>query len=58
MMDGAGIDMAVVLTTLSPECRYTIVTPEETLDICAMYPDRLIPFCNFRTPDIRRDSRC
>ena len=50
MMDGAGIDMAVVLTTLSPECRYTIVTPEETLDICAMYPDRLIPFCNFDPP--------
>ncbi|MBT3375230.1 MAG: amidohydrolase family protein [Lentisphaerae bacterium] len=46
MMDAAGIDMAVVMSTLSPEWRYTIVTPEETLDICAQYPDRLIPFCN------------
>jgi len=47
MMDKAGITKAVVLTTLSPECRYTIVTPEETLEICNLYPDRLIPFCNF-----------
>ena len=46
MMDNAGIDMAVVLTGVSPECRYTVVTPEEALEICAMYPDRLIPFCN------------
>ncbi|MHB8902940.1 MAG: amidohydrolase family protein [Thermoguttaceae bacterium] len=46
MMDAAGIDMAVVQTTISPECRYTTVTPEETLEICAMYPGRLIPFCN------------
>jgi len=46
MMDEAGIDMAVVQTTVSPEFRYTTVTPEETLDICAMYPGRLIPFCN------------
>ncbi|MDD4109311.1 MAG: hypothetical protein PHH93_11385, partial [Prolixibacteraceae bacterium] len=47
VMDKAGITKAVVLTTLSPECRYTIVTPEETLEICNRYPDRLIPFCNF-----------
>ncbi len=46
MMDAAGIDMAAVMTTPSPECRYTVVTPEETLEICAMYPKRLIPFCN------------
>ena len=31
---------------VSPECRYTIVTPEEVLEICGLYPDRLIPFCN------------
>jgi len=47
MMDEAGIDKAVVQTTLSPEWRYTTVTPEETLEICAARPDRLIPFCNF-----------
>ncbi len=46
MMDGAGIDMAVVQSVVSPEWRYTIVTPEEVLEICGMYPDRLIPFCN------------
>ncbi|MCE5346640.1 MAG: amidohydrolase family protein [Bacteroidales bacterium] len=46
MMNSANIDKAVVLSTLSPECRYTLVTPEETLGICKQYPDRLIPFCN------------
>ena len=46
MMDQAGIDKAVVLSTLSPEWRYTIVIPEEALEICAQYPGRLIPFCN------------
>jgi len=47
MMDAHRIDKAAVMTTLSPEWRYTMGTPEETLEICAMYPDRLIPFCNF-----------
>jgi uncharacterized protein len=47
MMDDAGIDKACIMTTLSPEWRYTMVSSEETLEICAMYPDRLIPFCNF-----------
>jgi hypothetical protein len=47
MMNNAGIAKAVVLSTLSPECRYTIVTPEETLQICNKYPGRLVPFCNF-----------
>jgi len=47
MMDGAGIDKAVLLCTPSPEWRYTIVIPEEVLDICTQYPDRLIPFFNF-----------
>lgn len=46
MMDEAGINRAVVLTTVSPECRYTTVSTEETLEICALYPHRLIPFCN------------
>ena len=46
MMDAAGIDMAVVQTTVSPECRYTVVSPEETIENCALYPGRLIPFCN------------
>jgi len=46
MMDEAGIHRAVVQTTISPECRYTVVSTEETVEICRMYPDRLIPFCN------------
>ena len=46
MMDKAGIDKAAVMSVVSPEVRYTIVTPEETLAICARYPERLIPFCN------------
>ena len=46
MMDQARIDRAVVMSTTSPECRYTLVTPEEVLEICARYPERLIPFCN------------
>ncbi len=46
MLDEAGIDKAVVMSTVSPECRYTPVIPEETIEICALYPDRLIPFCN------------
>ena len=37
MMDEAGIDRAVVLSTVSPEWRYTLVTTEETLEICAAY---------------------
>lgn len=46
MMDAAGIDMTVVLSGVSPECRYCYVIPEEVLDICSMYPNRLIPFAN------------
>ena len=61
MMDSAGIDKAVVMSTLSPECRYTLVIPEETLAVCARYPDRLIPFCNvdprYLTNDMTADLR-
>jgi len=46
MMDDAGIDKVVLMCTLSPECRYTIVLPEEVLEICSRFPDRLVPFCN------------
>ena len=51
MMDEAGIDMAVVQGCTSPERRWTLVIPEEVLEICARYPGRLIPFCNV-------DPRC
>jgi predicted TIM-barrel fold metal-dependent hydrolase len=46
IMNNAGIAKAVVLPAVSPEVRYTIVTPEEILTICNKYPERLIPFCN------------
>ena len=46
LMDNSSTGKAVVLPIVSPECMSTIVTPEEVLEICALYPDRLIPFCN------------
>jgi predicted TIM-barrel fold metal-dependent hydrolase len=46
-MDSEGITKAVLLSGVSPECKYTIVTSEEDMAICARYPERLIPFCNF-----------
>lgn len=46
MLDGAGIDKAVVLSGVSPEKRYTFVTPQEVMRICKEHPDRLIPFCS------------
>lgn len=46
MLDTAGIEKAVILSSVSPEYRYTLVPSEETLRIANRYPDRLIPFCN------------
>lgn len=46
MMDANGVDMAVCLCSVNPECAYCFVIPEEVLAICADYPDRLIPFAN------------
>jgi predicted TIM-barrel fold metal-dependent hydrolase len=46
MMDAHGIDKAVLMSTVSPACRYTVVTAEETTAIAALYPDRFIPFGN------------
>ncbi len=46
MMDAHGIARAALMCGVSPECRYTVVPPEETLAIAARYPDRLIPFAN------------
>ena len=47
MLDEAGIEMAVIMCTVSPECRYCHVIPEETLEIAADFPDRLIPYTGF-----------
>jgi predicted TIM-barrel fold metal-dependent hydrolase len=45
-MDEAGIDMAVVLCSVSPEVRYVLVTPFEVMEMARKYPDRIIPFCS------------
>ena len=45
-MDANGIDKAVILSTVSTECRFVIVTPHEVMAIAQKYPDRFIPFCN------------
>jgi hypothetical protein len=46
MLDANGIDRAVILSGVSPECRSVFVTPEEVLGVAAEFPDRLIPFAN------------
>jgi len=45
-MDRSGIDMAVVLPLVSPSQRTTLIPTEQVLEVCARYPERLIPFCN------------
>jgi predicted TIM-barrel fold metal-dependent hydrolase len=43
MLDAHGIDKAVCMARMNPEWAYTFITPEETLEICRAYPDRLYP---------------
>ena len=46
MLDAAGIDKAVVLSMVNPERHAWLITPQEVMQICGEYPDRLIPFCS------------
>ncbi len=46
MLDEPGIDKTVILSTVSPERRFVLVTPEEVIETASQYPDRFIPFCN------------
>ena len=46
MLDEHGIDKALLMGTVSPECRYTIVPTEELLAIAADWPERIIPCCS------------
>ncbi len=46
MMDAAGIDKGVLLPSMNPEWHWGYITPEETLEIAALYPKRFIPFCS------------
>ena len=55
LMDGAGIDKAAIMCRMSPEWGYCYVSPEEVLEMCALYPTRLIPFCNL-DPRMQRNS--
>ena len=57
MMDEAGIDKAVLMCGVSPECRYTEAAPEEIVRIARTYPGRLIPFCNFDPRFLTNDTR-
>ena len=57
MMDKNGVDMAVLMCSVSPECRNTLVLPEEVLEICAMFPDRFIPFFNLDGRYLHNDTR-
>ena len=58
MMDEAGIDMAVIMSRMSPDCAICYVPPEEVLEMCALYPRRFIPYCNIdpRFQDNRPDA--
>lgn len=44
--DKIRVEKAVLLPLVSPECRYTLTTTEDNLEIAERYPDRFIPFCN------------
>ena len=46
IMDRTGVDMAVLLPYISPECMTQYSPTEDILEICARYQDRFIPFCN------------
>jgi len=56
MMDNNGIDKSVILGCVSPEWRWTFVIPEEVMEICSQYPERLIPFCNFDPRYLTNDT--
>ncbi|MBN2309680.1 MAG: amidohydrolase family protein [Candidatus Hydrogenedentes bacterium] len=44
--DAIGVEQAVLLPGVNPECSYTPQSNEEVLEICEAYPGRFIPFCN------------
>lgn len=44
--DKLGIEKGVLLPGVSPECSIQVGSTHEMLEICEMYPNRFIPFCN------------
>ncbi|MGI5819543.1 MAG: amidohydrolase family protein [Armatimonadota bacterium] len=53
MYDEVGIDKAVILPGTNPECSHHIQSVQDVLEICEMYPDRFIPFCNVNPRQVR-----
>lgn len=53
MYDEVGIDRAVILPGVNPECSHHIQSMQEVLAICERYPDRFIPFCNIDPRQVR-----
>ena len=41
-----GVESAVLLPGVSPECSYVPQSNEEIMEVCKQYPGRFIPFCN------------
>jgi predicted TIM-barrel fold metal-dependent hydrolase len=54
--DELGVEKAVLLPLVSPEV-YEPQSNGEILEICHMYPDRFIPFCNLDPRAISNSSR-
>ena len=48
-----GVEAAVLLPGVSPECAFVPQSNQEILAVCERYPGRFIPFCNAlqRDPD-------
>jgi uncharacterized protein len=46
VMNKEGIDKAVILPCVSPECQEAFTPVEDALACCQAYPDRFVPFCN------------
>ena len=44
--DAVGIERAVMLPLVNPECTYMTQSNEDILEIAGQHPDRLMPFCN------------
>ncbi|MEI6501463.1 MAG: hypothetical protein WCP21_10630, partial [Armatimonadota bacterium] len=47
MWDDLGIEKGVILPLVHHEIGEILQTNENALDIYNLYPDRIIPFCNF-----------
>ena len=44
--DAVGIEKAILLPEVSPECTFEPQAVEEIIEICRTWPDRFVPFCN------------